>query len=65
MSSPHVFYRQYRDIVGQWMDEIEKPSRRFKMINIREVDLKNSKQILQRHYEEDSQGGESGHESGI
>jgi hypothetical protein len=36
------------------MDEIERPSRRFKMVNIFEVDLKKNKIISQRQYEEDS-----------
>lgn len=54
MSNPTIFYRQYRDIVSQWLDEIERPSRRFKMLNIYEVDLKNNNIISQRHYDEDS-----------
>ncbi len=45
MTSPNIFIRQYRDLVGQWIDEIEKPSRRFKMLNIKDIDLKNNKKI--------------------
>lgn len=40
------------------MDEIEKPSRRFKMIDIYDIDLKNQKVVNYKQYEEDEEMSE-------
>lgn len=37
-----IFDKSYKDLVNIWIDEMNRPSRRFKKITLTDLDLKNS-----------------------
>ena len=37
VNSERQFHKHYRDLASQWLEEICKPSRRFKKFNIEEL----------------------------
>lgn len=38
ISTSKVFMQRYRDLAGNWLDQVNRPSRRFKKINFEELD---------------------------